>query len=77
MRDWYWRATYSFEAAASKAIVVGNTTLVKRGFDYASQVSSSYADPTTGATITAVEQVDILQMYPAFDFANLMIPLPS
>ena len=77
MRDWYWRAVFSFEAHPAQSIVVGNTTLVKRGFDYASQVSSSYADPTTGATVNAVEQVDILQMYPEFDFALLNIPMPS
>ena len=77
MRDWYWRAVFSFEAHPAQSIVVGNTTLTKRGFDYASQVSSSYADPTTGATVNAVEQVDILQMYPEFDFALLNIPLPS
>ena len=76
MRDWYWRAVFSFEAHPAQSIVVGNTTLTKRGFDYASQVSSSYADPTTGATVNAVEQVDILQMYPEFDFALLNIPMP-
>lgn len=75
-RDWYWRATFSFEAAAVQSIVVGNTTLVKAGFQYASQCSASYADPATGTTVNVVEQVDIMQMYPVTEFRALKLPMP-
>lgn len=77
MRDWYWRSTFHFEAAPPVTETIGGVTLLKRGFDVASQVSVSYPDPNTGDTISAVEQVDIIQVYPSFDFSLLNLPMPS
>lgn len=76
-RDWYWRATFHFEAAPPVTFNVGNVTLLKRGFDVASQVRAAYANPDTGDTVTVAEQVDIIQPYPTFDFALLNLPMPN
>lgn len=76
MRDWYWRASFSFECAPAASIVVGNTTLVKPGWAVASQVRESYAD-ATGATVSVAQQVDIIQVYPTYDFSLLGIPMKA
>lgn len=76
MRDWYWRATYSFAASPSVTLNVGGKTLLKRGFDAVSRVSERYADEY-GNTINAVAQVDVFAVYPSFDFALLKLPLPA
>ena len=75
MRDWYWRASYSFECAPAATDVIGGTTLVKPGFAVASQARESYADPTTGTTVSVAQQVDIIQVYPTADFSLLRIPI--
>ncbi len=75
-RDWYWRASYSFQASPSVSMKVGSATLKKRGFDAVSRVSERYAD-AKGNTISAVAQVDICRVYPEFDFNLLGLPLPS
>ena len=76
-RDWYWRAAFSFEAATVGTDVVGGVSLVKRGFDVVSKAYASYADQTTGATVSVPEQVDIIQVYPAYEFALLNLNMPS
>jgi DNA-binding LytR/AlgR family response regulator len=52
-------------------------SLVKRGFDVVSKAYASYADPTTGATVSVPEQVDIIQVYPSYEFALLNLNMPS
>lgn len=76
MRDWYWRASFSFEAAAAVSVVVGSSTLTARGWDYMSQARTSYAD-ASGNTVSAAEQVDVLQVYPEYDFSLLGIPMKA
>lgn len=76
-RDWYWRSSFAFEVAPVVTDVVGGTTLVKRGFDVVSKIYANVADPATGATKSVAEQVDIIQVYPSFEFALLNIPLPA
>ena len=75
-RDWYWRASYSFQASPAVTMQVGSATLTKRGFDAVSRVSERYAD-SAGNTVSAVAQVDIYSVYPEFDFNLLGLPLPE
>lgn len=75
-RDWYWRAVFHFEAASSSSAVVGNRVLYKRGFDHFSRIVVSYPNDA-GDTISVVEQVDVLQVYPEFNFYLLNINMPS
>lgn len=76
-RDWYWRASFAFEAAPAASIVVGGTTLVRPGFAVASQVRESYADASSGSTVSIAQQVDIIQVYPTYDFSLLGIPMKA
>lgn len=76
MRDWYWRASFQFECSPPSYIAVGNTTLFKPGFAAASQARESYAD-ANGATVSVAQQVDIIQVYPLYDFSLLGIPVKA
>lgn len=77
IRDYYWRATYSFEAAPAQTIPVGSTTLTKRGFDYVWRVVERVENTSTGQIEASVAQVNVERVYPEFDFANLGLPLPE
>ena len=76
VRDWYWRASFRFECSPAGTVVVGNTTLVKPGFAAVSQVRESYAD-ANGSTVSIAQQVDIIQVYPTYDFSLLGIPMKA
>lgn len=75
-RDWYWRATYNFEASPSNYINVGSRVLYRRGYDVASMAKETYSDDS-GNTVTEGVQVDILQVYPQFNFSQLGISMPN
>lgn len=76
VKDYYWRATYSFEANPASTIVFNNTTLVKRGFDYLWKLSEK-TESSGGDLETEVVQVNVEQVYPEFNFANLLLPFPA
>jgi hypothetical protein len=75
-REWYWRAVFHFEAASAETANIGGTVLYKRGFDYFSKVVANYPDQATGDTVSAVEQVDVIQLYPEFNFSLLNLNMP-
>ena len=75
IRDYYWRSTYDFEARPATTMTFGGTTLVKRGFDYVWKATETN-DSGAGLT-SSVSQINVEQVYPEFDFANLGLPLPE
>lgn len=77
IQDWYWRATYSFEAAASVSLNFGGQTIVKRGFDYLWRLMEKIEDATTHELKTTVKQINVERVYPEFDFDLFGLPLPA
>lgn len=76
VNDYYWRAVYQFEAAPATSVVFNGTTLVKRGFDYLWKLSEKI-EGANGNLETQVVQVNVEQVYPEFDFSNLLLPFPT
>lgn len=76
VKDYYWRATYYFEANPASTIVFNGTTLVKRGFDYVWRLVEK-TESTNGDLEAEVVQVNVEQVYPEFIFANLLLPFPA
>lgn len=74
IKDYYWRATYTFEANPASTIVFNNTTLTKRGFDYVWKLSEKTEN--NGNLESDVVQVNVEQVYPEFDFSLLLLPFP-
>lgn len=75
VKSYYWRATYNFEANPASTVVFNGTTLVKRGFDYLWKLSEK-TESSGGDVQSQVVQVNVEQVYPEFDFANLLLPFP-
>ena len=75
IKDWYWRATYQFEANPASTVVFNGTTLVKRGFDYLWKLSEKI-EGANGELESNVVQVNVEQVYPEFDFSLLLLPFP-
>ena len=76
VKDYYWRASYQFEAAPATSITFAGTTLVKRGFDYLWKLSEKI-EGANGNLETQVVQVNVEQVYPELDFSNLLLPFPT
>lgn len=76
VRDWYWRATYNFEAAPASTVTFGGTTLTKRGFDYVWRVVDKIEN-ASGQVEAKTTQVNIEQVYKEFEFANFNLPFPD
>lgn len=74
-RDYYWRATYQFEANPSTSVTFKGTTLVKRGFDYLWKLWER--SEAGGVSVTVSTQVNVERVYPEFDFDDLELPLPE
>lgn len=75
LKDYYWRAQYTFEASPASTHTFNSTTLVKRGFDYLWALTEKI-ESSTGNLESRVVQMNVEQVYPEFDFANLLLPLP-
>ena len=76
VKSYYWRAVYTFEANPATTVVFNGTTLVKRGFDYLWKLSEK-TESANGDLQSQVVQVNVEQVYPEFDFANLLLPFPA
>lgn len=74
-RDYYWRATYQFEAQQAQTIPIGNSSVTKRGYDYVWRVVEQYEG--TGGLEASVAQLNIERVYQEFDFDNLGLPFPE
>ncbi len=75
LKDYYWRAQYAFEASPASTRTFNSTTLVKRGFDYLWALTEKIESPT-GNLESRVVQMNVEQVYPEFNFAKLLLPLP-
>lgn len=75
LKDYYWRAQYAFEASPASTHTFNSTTLVKRGFDYLWALTEKI-ESSTGNLESRVVQMNVEQVYPEFNFANLLLPLP-
>ncbi len=73
VKDWYWRASYAFQVAPVTYLKIGQTTLQKQGFDAVSRVAERYSDDQ-GNSLEMVSQLDIIRVYPQYDFAALKLP---
>ncbi len=77
LRDWYWRATYSFEASPNTTIPFGEELIEKRGWDYAWRATLERENDKTGEKETFVRQINVERVYPLLEFAALCIPVPD
>lgn len=76
LRDYYWRAVYQFEANPPTTVTFAGTTLTKRGFDYLWKLSEK-VESSSGDVESQVVQVNVEQVYPEFNFADLLLPFPT
>lgn len=72
--DWYWRASYAFEARPQETVTFGGNTAVKGGFDHMWNLTDTVVDGY-GNVGSQVVQINIEQVYPAFNFSALQLPL--
>lgn len=77
IQDWYWRATYSFEASPSVTLSFGGKQVKKRGYDYLWRLMEKTEDSTTHELKTTVKQINVERVYPEFDFSLLGLPIPA
>lgn len=76
IKDWYWRAEYSFQARPPEEVIFAGVSTLKSGFDYA-WYTMGYVEDLDGGYTTAATALNIERVYRSFPFQLLGLPLPS